>query len=97
MRTEGEWEYRYNNHDGAYEIGSDSAGYVGRIGTKKDAERIVSAVNCHEELVALAEAYRINRVEMRSMAGGVPELRAKYQEEIDRIDAVLAKARKGKS
>lgn len=48
-------EYKYNNHEGSYEIGSDMMGYVGRIGTEKDAKRICVSWNCHDRLLEYAK------------------------------------------
>lgn len=49
----------------------------------------------HIRLVAALKRYRENRIEMRSMARGFPELLEKYQREIDDLDTLIAEVEGG--
>ena len=60
---------------------------------EEHARQIVRDHNAVPGLVEIEKEYRVNRMEMRSLSKGWPELQlGKYQKDIDRIDIVLAQA-----
>ena len=89
--TKGKWGAR-KNALGTWTIETDLE-YIGQIDRHLNAERIVKAVNCHDDLVeALKEDNRALRFLLEDISSSTPLLRATIQGKITAGEKSLAKA-----